>query len=333
MRAHVAQLRGAGARPPRRHDRARELIEEELEIGRRFGAPEPLGEALRVRALLVPGREMVEPALEAVDVLAASDLRLAHARGLIDLGAALRRGGHRRDAREPLREGLDLANRCGSVIETDRAMDELHAAARAPGAPRCGASTRSRRKTPGRDDGHRGPGQPRNRRSAVPHPADGRDASNGRLPEARSLRSRGACSKPRSGLAALILNTSRSWASERGVAPSACCFSHRSARRPVPGWGTAPDVATDRGLHLCYMQRKRGSARPPPSSTRSCATTAGRGRLRRRWPRPRPVLAGGRPRYAGSVTRAPLRAPDPLADLCLREVVLEAQAQYLPFAL
>ena len=36
------------------HDRARELIEEELEIARRFGAPEPLGEALRVRALLAP---------------------------------------------------------------------------------------------------------------------------------------------------------------------------------------------------------------------------------------------------------------------------------------
>ena len=38
------------------HDRARELIEEELEIGRRFGAPEPIGEALRVRALIAPSR-------------------------------------------------------------------------------------------------------------------------------------------------------------------------------------------------------------------------------------------------------------------------------------
>ena len=78
---------------------------------------------------------MVEAAREAVEVLAASDLRLAHARGLIDLGAALRRGGHRRDAREPLREGLDLANRCGSVIETDRAMDELHACGARPRRP------------------------------------------------------------------------------------------------------------------------------------------------------------------------------------------------------
>ena len=116
-------------------DRARELIEEELEIARRFGAPEPIGEALRVRALLAPSADMVELAREAVDVLAGSELRVAHARALIDLGAALRRGGHRRDAREPLREGLDLANRCGSVVETDRAMDELRATGARPRRP------------------------------------------------------------------------------------------------------------------------------------------------------------------------------------------------------
>ena len=117
------------------HDRARDLIEEELEISRRFGAPEPLGEALRIRALLSPRGEMVELAGEAVDVLGGSELRVAHARALIDLGAALRRGGHRRDAREPLREGLDLANRCGSVVETDRAMDELRATGARPRRP------------------------------------------------------------------------------------------------------------------------------------------------------------------------------------------------------
>ena len=116
-------------------DRARELIAEELEIARRFGAPEPIGEALRVQALLAPSAEMVELAREAVDVLAGSELRVAHARALIDLGAALRRGGHRRDAREPLREGLDLANRCGSVVETDRALDELRATGARPRRP------------------------------------------------------------------------------------------------------------------------------------------------------------------------------------------------------
>jgi DNA-binding CsgD family transcriptional regulator len=117
------------------HDRARELVEEELEIARRFGAPEAIGEALRVRALLAPSGEMVELAREAVDVLAGSELRVAHARALIDLGAALRRGGHRRDARKPLRDGLDSANRCGSVVETERAMDELRATGARPRRP------------------------------------------------------------------------------------------------------------------------------------------------------------------------------------------------------
>ena len=117
------------------HDRAGELIDEELEIACRFGAPEPIGEALRVRAMLAPRVEMVERSREAVDVLAGSELRLAHARALIDLGAALRRAGNRRDAREPLREGLELANRCGSSLETDRAMDELRAAGARPRRP------------------------------------------------------------------------------------------------------------------------------------------------------------------------------------------------------
>jgi DNA-binding CsgD family transcriptional regulator len=116
-------------------ERAGELIEEELAIARRFGAPEPIGEALRVRALLAPSKEVVERAREAVDVLADSELRIAHARALIDLGAALRRRGHRREARDPLREGLDLANRCGSALETDRAMHELRAAGARPRRP------------------------------------------------------------------------------------------------------------------------------------------------------------------------------------------------------
>jgi DNA-binding CsgD family transcriptional regulator len=117
------------------HDRAHELVDEELEIARRFGAPEPIGEAMRVRALLAPADQMAELAHEAAQVLAGSELRVAHARALIDHGAALRRRGHRREAREPLREGLDLANRCGSVVETERALDELRATGARPRRP------------------------------------------------------------------------------------------------------------------------------------------------------------------------------------------------------
>jgi hypothetical protein len=51
-----------------------------------------------------------------------------HARALIDLGAALRRSGRRRDAREPLRRGLDVAASHEAHALTRRARDELLAA-------------------------------------------------------------------------------------------------------------------------------------------------------------------------------------------------------------
>jgi DNA-binding CsgD family transcriptional regulator len=48
------------------------------------------------------------------------------------LFAALRREGHRRDAREPLRDGLDLANRAGALAIAERARTELAAAGSRP---------------------------------------------------------------------------------------------------------------------------------------------------------------------------------------------------------
>ena len=131
---------------------------------------------------------MVELAGEAVDVLAGSELRVAHARALIDLGAALRRGGHRRDAREPLREGLDLANRCGSVVETDRAMDELRATGARPRRPAVsGVDSLSAQERRVAAMAIRGTEQPRDRGSPVPHSPDGRDAPHRRLPQARRV--------------------------------------------------------------------------------------------------------------------------------------------------
>ncbi|MDQ3678366.1 MAG: LuxR C-terminal-related transcriptional regulator [Actinomycetota bacterium] len=55
-----------------------------------------------------------------------------HARSLTELGAALRRAGHRREARETLREALDLADRCGALRLADRARDELVATGARP---------------------------------------------------------------------------------------------------------------------------------------------------------------------------------------------------------
>ena len=61
-----------------------------------------------------------------------SGAALEHARALVELGAALRRAGHRLKSVEPLREGLDLAHRCGASALAARARDELVTAGARP---------------------------------------------------------------------------------------------------------------------------------------------------------------------------------------------------------
>jgi len=73
------------------------------------------------------GAERLSALEEAVAVLDGSPARLARAEALADLGAELRRGGRRVDARPPLREALDLARRCGATGLARRAFDELTA--------------------------------------------------------------------------------------------------------------------------------------------------------------------------------------------------------------
>ena len=99
------------------------LAEEQLELARRWGTPSALGIALHGHALAHGGAP--EALAEAAEVLAGSVARLDHARCLVDLGAALRRANQRTAAREPLREGLELARRCGADALARRAHDEL----------------------------------------------------------------------------------------------------------------------------------------------------------------------------------------------------------------
>jgi DNA-binding CsgD family transcriptional regulator len=69
---------------------------------------------------------------EAVRVLEGSPARLEHARALVELGAALRRANQRAAAREPLRDGLELAQACGATRLIERARTELLAAGARP---------------------------------------------------------------------------------------------------------------------------------------------------------------------------------------------------------
>jgi DNA-binding CsgD family transcriptional regulator len=136
--AEAIELRNPAFRPWRshaaealqvlgRHEEAQELASEELELARRWGAPRTIGISLRALALIQDWPAGERPLREAVDVLAASPARLEHAKALVDLGAALRRSNQRSEARKLLREGLELAHRCGARPLVERANDELAA--------------------------------------------------------------------------------------------------------------------------------------------------------------------------------------------------------------
>lgn len=64
---------------------------------------------------------------KATGKLSGSPMRLGHAKALRDLGVALRHEGRRAEAREPLREAIELARRCGAVRVAKRAHEELQA--------------------------------------------------------------------------------------------------------------------------------------------------------------------------------------------------------------
>ena len=110
-----------------RQDEAQAHAREELDLSRVWGARRPIGVSLRRLALVTGGSDGEQLLREAVDVLAASPARLEYAQALVDLGAALRRSNQRSEARKPLREGVELAHRCGARSLVEFANEELAA--------------------------------------------------------------------------------------------------------------------------------------------------------------------------------------------------------------
>jgi DNA-binding CsgD family transcriptional regulator len=109
-----------------------ELAEEELARARRFGAPRALGIALRVAGLCHGGKRCLGLLEESVEVLHGSPATLERATSLCELGAALRRARRRVDSRPPLKEALELADRCGAQPLAERARTELVASGARP---------------------------------------------------------------------------------------------------------------------------------------------------------------------------------------------------------
>jgi len=113
-------------------EKALQLSAEAVALARRAGGQRGIGIALRVQGAVTVGPKGVELLREAINVLAGTGARLHHAHALVDLGAALRRANQRKEAREPLRQGLDIAHHCGAVPLEERARTELEATGARP---------------------------------------------------------------------------------------------------------------------------------------------------------------------------------------------------------
>jgi DNA-binding CsgD family transcriptional regulator len=105
--------------------RARDLAASELERARELGQARGIGVALRAQARVLGGTDALPLLAESVDTLRSSPARLDLATSLVELGSTLRRAGQRAAAREPLREGLALAQRCGADALGEVARQEL----------------------------------------------------------------------------------------------------------------------------------------------------------------------------------------------------------------
>jgi DNA-binding CsgD family transcriptional regulator len=113
-------------------DRAVALAHDELGRARIWGTPTVLSFALRAAGIVTGGQAGLALLGEAADAVEHSPARLERARSLTEYGAALRRAGHRRDARPPLAEALELADRCGAQRTAARAREELLATGARP---------------------------------------------------------------------------------------------------------------------------------------------------------------------------------------------------------
>ena len=109
----------------------RVLVSDELALARRWGDPHAIGTSLRVLALVEGGKEGIALLREAADASRARSSG-SSTRTPIDLGAALRRANQRVEARQRLRQGVDLAGSMGAFGLAERANEEIVATGARP---------------------------------------------------------------------------------------------------------------------------------------------------------------------------------------------------------
>ncbi len=114
-----------------RHDEALALAAEEVEAARRWGAPSIVARALRALGTL-EHTEGIAHLQEAVELAERSPARLEQAKALAALGVALRAARRPTEARDPLRQALDLAEARGATALAGQVRSELYAAGGRP---------------------------------------------------------------------------------------------------------------------------------------------------------------------------------------------------------
>jgi class 3 adenylate cyclase/DNA-binding CsgD family transcriptional regulator len=113
-------------------DEAKRLAAEEVELARQWGAPRAVAKSLRVAGMVEGGEAGIELLREAASMLEGSQAVLERARGLLELGSALRRANRRSDAREELRQALELAHQGEAIPLITKAQEELMATGARP---------------------------------------------------------------------------------------------------------------------------------------------------------------------------------------------------------
>jgi DNA-binding CsgD family transcriptional regulator len=110
-------------------EQARQYAREHRQAAESWGTRSAIGVAVHAEGVASQDEALLE---HAIDLLSATPALLATARALVDLGGARRRAGRRKEAREPLREGLELARQCGATALVETAHAELVTAGARP---------------------------------------------------------------------------------------------------------------------------------------------------------------------------------------------------------
>jgi DNA-binding CsgD family transcriptional regulator len=111
---------------------ARELIAEQWPNTNAWNTPRLTGTTLAAEGVVEGGQRGIELLRHAADTLGATPARVDHAEALLQLGAMLRRHKQRAEAREILRQALDIADRAGAGLIAARAREEIAATGARP---------------------------------------------------------------------------------------------------------------------------------------------------------------------------------------------------------